>query len=130
MRGVREHPLSNAGSTSYTTPSVPPSPQFVTITHPYHPWHGERLRLIRVCRGADPDLEVQLPNGLRLRVAMSCTDYATPQGTGYSSAPPHMLDFNGLRLAAELVERMRQAGRYPVAEGEGESCASDDQEYD
>ena len=88
------------------------------------------MRLIRVCRGADPDLEVQLPNGLRLRVAMSCTDYATPQGTGYSSAPPHMLDFNGLRLAAELVERMRQAGRYPVAEGEGESCASDDQEYD
>ena len=102
----------------------------MTITHGYHPRHGERVRLIRVCRGADPDLEVKLPNGLRLRVAMSCTDYATPQGTAHPSTPPHMLDFNGLRLAAEVIERMRQEGRYPVADDEGGSCASDDQEYD
>ena len=100
------------------------------ITHRYHPWYGERLRLIRVCRGADPDLEVQVPNGLRLRVAMSCTDYATPQRTGYSSTPPHMLDLDGLRLAAALVERMREEGRYPVADGDGGSCAAEDKEYD
>ena len=41
-----------------------------------------------------------------------------------------MLDFNGLRLAAEVIERMRQEGRYPVADGEGGSCASEDKEYD
>ncbi len=61
---------------------------------------------------------------------MSFTDYATPQGMGCSSTPPHMLDYNGLRLAAALVERMREEGRYPIADGEGVSCAAEDKEYD
>ena len=102
----------------------------MTITHPYHPRYGERAELIRVCRGADPDLTVQLSDGFRLVVSMSLTDYATLQGADHPSAPPHLLDFDGLHRAAQLIDRIRQEGRYPSVDGEDKTCASNHRSYD
>jgi hypothetical protein len=117
-------------SIPHTTPLSQPSPQFVTITHPYHPRHGERVKLTRVCRGADPDLTVQLSDGLHVVVAMSWTDYATPQGAEHPSTPPHLLDFNGLRQAAQLIDHIRQDGRFPPDESKDRTCPPAHKGYD
>ena len=59
-------------------------------------------------RGADPDLIVRLPDGLHAAIAMSWTDYAHPTGCNSRPPPTHLLDFQGLRQAAQLIEHLRQ----------------------
>ena len=113
-----------------TTPLSQQPSQFVTITHPYHPLCGQQVKVIRVCRGADPDITVLLPDGLHVVVSMSWTDYATPQGCASPSSPPHLLDFDGLRQAIQLIDRIRQEGRYPALDDEGRTWTSDDESYD
>jgi hypothetical protein len=87
---------------------------FVTITHPHHPLCGQQVAVLRLRRGANPDLIVRLPDGSHAAVAMSLTDYA-----GASEPPPAalvLLDLDGLRQAAALIARLRQEGRFPPAE--------------
>ena len=103
----------------------------MTITHPYHPRHGQQVKVIRIHRrGADPDLDVQFPDGLRVIVAMSWTDYASPGDFNPPSTPLHLLDLDGLRQAVQLIDRMRQEGRYPTTDSGGEACVSGDKSYD
>ena len=100
----------------------------MTITHPYHPLCGQQVEIIRIHhRGADPDLVVQFPDGLHAAIAMSWTDYVTPRGFELPSAPPHLLDFDGLRQAIQLIDRIRQEGRYPAANDRDQTCASRDE---
>lgn len=101
----------------------------MTITHPYHPLCGQQVEVVRVCRGADPDLTVQFPDGLQTVIAMSWTDYATPQGFDPPSTSPHLLDCDGLCQAVQLIEHMRQEGRYPADDG-GETCLPNHKSYD
>jgi hypothetical protein len=80
----------------------------VTILHPNHPLCGQQVEVIRIRRGADPDLIVRLPNGLHAAIAMSWTDYALPTCCIPPPTPTHLLDFQGLRQAAQLIEHFRQ----------------------
>jgi hypothetical protein len=64
--------------------------------------------VIRIRRGADPDLIVRLPDGLHAAVAMSWTDFALPTHSISPPTPTHLLDFQGLRQAAQLIEHIRQ----------------------
>jgi hypothetical protein len=64
--------------------------------------------VIRIRRGADPDLVVRLPNGLHAAIAMSWTDYALPSCGIAPLTPTHLLDFQGLRQAAQLIEHLCQ----------------------
>jgi hypothetical protein len=84
---------------------------FVTITHPYHPLRGQRCEVVRVRRGTQPDVILRLPDGSRAAIALSWTDYgnAAPHEQPESELP--LLDLNGLRQAAQLIEHMRQEGR-------------------
>jgi hypothetical protein len=59
-------------------------------------------------RGTDPDLIVRLPDGLHAAIAMSWTDYALPSCCLSPPTPTHLLDFQGLRQAAQLIEHIRQ----------------------
>jgi hypothetical protein len=90
----------------------------VTITYPNHPLCGQQVQLIRIRRGADPDLIVRLPDGHHVAIAMSWTDYALP---GYPPKPPpptYLLDFQGLRQAAEFIHRIRQTEQHASTAGE------------
>lgn len=74
------------------------------------------MRIIR--RGADPDLIVRLPDGHHAAIAMRWTDYALPE---YTISPPPLtglLDFQGLRQAAQLIANLRQTEEHspPIAE--------------
>jgi hypothetical protein len=61
---------------------------------------------------------------------MSWTDYATPQEVNHPSTPPHLLDFNGLRQAAQLIDHIRQDGRFPPSESEDSTCPPAHKGYD
>jgi hypothetical protein len=98
----------------------------VTITHPYHPLCGQQVEIVRVRRGTDPDLIVRLADGLHVAIAMSWTDYAASPGLDPPSIPPHLLDFDGLCRAAQLIDRIRQEGHHP----QRKICLPDDENYD
>ena len=102
------------------------------ITHPFHPLCGQQVEVVRVRRGADPDLIVRLPDGCHAALAMSWTDYAAPSGLNLDppSVAPHLLDFDGLRQIAQLIDHFRQEGRYPPADDGDKTCSLVDARYD
>jgi len=104
----------------------------VTITHPHHPLYGQQVEGVRIRRGADPDLIIQLPNGLHAAIAMSWTDYVarSEPDPEHSSLPSHLLDLDGLRQAAQLIERIFQDGRYPTADAQARACPPRGPSYD
>jgi hypothetical protein len=55
---------------------------------------------------------VQLPDGSHAAVALSATDYAAdPSAALPAVATSHLLDLQGLRQLAQLVEGLRRQGR-------------------
>jgi len=86
----------------------------VTITHPYHPLRGQRVTLVRIRHGVDPDLIVQLPDGTHAALAMSSTDYAGAPPAAHGGAATPLLALEGLRQVARLVERCRQRACGPT----------------
>ena len=88
----------------------------MTITHPHHPLCGQQVEVIRIRRGADPDLIVRLPSGIHAAIAMSWTDYAASSDSEPPPVPTHLLDINGLRQIVQLLAQIRQEGCVPVVE--------------
>jgi Family of unknown function (DUF5372) len=87
---------------------------FVTITHPYHPLRGQPLPVVCVRHGASPDVIVRLPDGSHAAVALSATDYAADFLASHpSAAASHLLDLQGLRQLAQLIDERRRQGRLP-----------------
>src|SRR3954454_17374331 len=101
-------------SSQHTTYVSQQTSELVTITHPHHPLCGQQVAIVRVRRGEDPDLIVQLPDGTHAAIAMSCTDYLATSPPVPHTDTPHLLDLDGLCLAAQLLERLRQEGRIPL----------------
>ncbi|MFQ5592249.1 MAG: DUF5372 family protein, partial [Phycisphaerae bacterium] len=99
----------------YTTSQSQPSLEYVTITHPHHPLHGQRCEVVRIRRGVDPDLVIRLADGSHAAIAMSSTDYGeTPEhANAPSGSDLPLLDLQGLRQIALLVDQLRQDGRLP-----------------
>jgi len=75
----------------------------VTITHPHHPLYGQRVQLIRVRRGPDPDLIIRLPDGYHGAIAASLTDYAGPAQPDSSADEPPLLALEGLWQMAQFI---------------------------
>src|SRR4051794_2819471 len=94
-----------------TTPSSQLPLGFVTITHPHHPLRGQKVEIILIRRGLDPDLIVRLPDGHHAAIAMSGTDYASPPEGEASPRPDHLLDLQGLRQLRLLLDRIAHEGR-------------------
>jgi hypothetical protein len=73
--------------------------------------------VIRIRRGSDPDLIVQLADGTHAAIAMSGTDYAASPAQTHPPAASHLLALDGLRQVVHLIAHLRQAGRFPEVEG-------------
>jgi Family of unknown function (DUF5372) len=86
---------------------------FVTIIHPHHPLRGQRCEVLRLRRGANPDIILRLPDGSRAAIALSWTDDGNVAAHERPDAEFQLLDLNGLRQAAQLIEHMRQEGGLP-----------------
>ena len=107
--------LASSGSSPHTTPFSQSSLESVTITHPHHPLRGQRVMLVRIRQGVDPDLIVQLPDGTHTALAMSSTDYAGTPAAAPPGDPTPLLALEGLRQVVRLVERCRQQKRGPTS---------------
>lgn len=78
------------------------------MTHPHHPLHGQRVQLIRIRRGPDPDLIVRMPDGYHGAIAASLTDYAGPAtDRDLSPSEPPLLSIEGLWQIAQWVMQQR-----------------------
>jgi len=75
----------------------------VTVTHPHHPLYGQRLPLVRVRRGRDPDLIIRLPDGYHAAIAASLTDYAGSVLVDPDAAEPPLLLLEGLWHMAQWI---------------------------
>ena len=90
--------------------------EWVTVTHPHHPLHGQRVQLIRVRRGPDPDLIIRMPDGYHGAIAASLTDYAGTPETDASCTEPPLLSLEGLWHMVHFIEQQRQL--HPLPEGD------------
>jgi hypothetical protein len=81
--------------------------EWVTVTHPHHPLYGQRVQLIRIRRGPDPDLIIRMPDGYHGAIAASLTDYVglSPADHGPSELP--LLSIEGLWQIAQFIEQQR-----------------------
>jgi hypothetical protein len=75
------------------------------VTHPHHPLHGQRVQLIRVRRGRDPDLILRLPDGYHGAIAASLTDYAGPPLIDPDAVAPPLLSLEGLWQIAQWISQ-------------------------
>jgi hypothetical protein len=82
--------------------------------------HGQRVEIIRVRRGADPDLIVRLPDGYHGALAASLTDYASAPGIAPSEVAPPRLSIEGLWQIATYVEQRRRGRRQLPSPGADE----------
>jgi len=82
----------------------------VTVIHPYHPLSGQQVEIIRIRRGADPDLIIGHLDGYHGAIAASWTTYASAPGALPAEQPP-LLDLEGLQLLARVVEQLQQRSR-------------------
>jgi hypothetical protein len=96
----------------------------VTITHPHHPLRGRQVEIIRIRRGADPDIVVGLPDGSHAAIAMSWTDFGAAPQAKTTDVAPHLLDLEGLRHALRVIDRIRQDGRFPQSKTRAKQRAS------
>jgi hypothetical protein len=82
--------------------------EWVTVTHPHHPLHGQRVQLIRVRRGPDPDLIIRLSDGYHGAIAASLTDYGGPSDPDFVVVEPPLLSVEGLWQIAQWVAQQRE----------------------
>jgi hypothetical protein len=95
----------------------------VTITHPFHPLCGQQVEIIRIRWGADPDLIVRLSDGLHAAVAVDWTDYTASTDLDPPTVSPHLLDFDGLCQAVQLIDRIHQESRHSAMNDQDKICA-------
>ena len=81
--------------------------EWVTVTHPHHPLHGQRIQLMRVRRGPDPDLIIRLPDGYHGAIAASLTDYHGPPDPDAYTMDPPLLSIEGLWRIAQWVQQQQ-----------------------
>jgi hypothetical protein len=87
---------------------------FVTITHPHHPLCGQRLPVVNVRHGQNPDVIVALPDGSHAAIALRDTDAAAETAADLPAVrASHLLSLGGLRLLAQFIADLRQQGRVP-----------------
>jgi hypothetical protein len=61
---------------------------------------------------------VRLPDGSHAAVALNATDYAADSLAALAAdAPGHLLDLQGLRQLAQLIDDFRRQGRLPHRTG-------------
>ena len=68
---------------------------------------------MRLRQGTNPDLVVRLPDGTHAAIAMYLTDYAGAPALQMTPDAPHLLSLTGLRHVVQLLEVIRQDGRWP-----------------
>jgi hypothetical protein len=108
-RGPAVLDLASRAYSQQTTPFTKPTLEWVTVTHPHHPLHGQRVQVIRVRRGTEPDLIIRMPDGYHGAIAASLTDYDGPVDPNLSTAEPPLLSIEGLWQIAQWARQQQES---------------------
>jgi len=81
--------------------------EWVTVTHPHHPLHGQHVQVVRVRRGPDPDLIIRMPDGYHGAIAASLTDYLGRSEADPGLTEPPLLSVEGLWQIAQFIKQQR-----------------------
>jgi hypothetical protein len=100
------------------------------VTHPFHPLRGQRVEVIRIRRGTDPDLIIRHPDGRHAAIAMSWTNYTAQPEVDRAPVAPPLLDVAGLRQVVQFIEHIRQPARFPAVGADDAACSAIDSDYD
>jgi hypothetical protein len=71
------------------------------------------VSIVRIRQGTNPDLVVRLSDGTHAAIAMYLTDYAGVPAAPLGPDTPNLLALDGLRQIVQLLESIRQDGRWP-----------------
>ena len=82
----------------------------MTVSHPHHPLRGQRVEVIHVRRGTDPDLIVRLPDGRHAAIAQSWTTEPHRPAAVRPTEAASLLAADGLRELAAFVACLRKRG--------------------
>ena len=104
-----------------------PSPQTVTVIHPHHPLNGQQVTIVCIRKGTAPDIVVQLPDGTHAALAMSATDYVALPQIQNPTQPVPLLDPQGLRDLAHLVEGLLARQQATVTSSQPTTPGDDDE---
>jgi hypothetical protein len=96
----------------------------VTVTHPHHPLFQQKVAVIRIRRGPDPDLIIRCPDGFHGAISASWTDYSFNPAFDLMPEPPPLLDINGLFEMVSLIDQIRQR---PLPISDNSNICSDNQ---
>jgi len=80
----------------------------VTVTHPHHPLYQQKVAVIRIRRGLDPDLIIRCPDGFHGAISASWTDYSFNPEFELMPEPPPLLNITGLFDMVNLIDQIRQ----------------------
>jgi len=113
------NPSCRRRSKEQTTPKRDTTYKKTKISHPYHPRHGEKVEIIRKCRGNN--ILVRTNQGKRFVVATDWTEDPTERES-IAPVPSHLLDYGGLVQAMELIEQIREKESHFEEGGYDEDC--------
>lgn len=94
----------------HNTPKLKDETKIVKITHPFHPHYGQTAKVIRIRKGSNARLTVELAGGTKAMVELDHTDFAGAQARGGSRTPTPLLDVDGLLNITKLINRPDSGG--------------------
>jgi uncharacterized protein DUF5372 len=77
------------------------------VTHPHHPLHDQRVQIIRIRRGLNPDLIIRMSDGYHTVIAASLTDYAGSADPDLPLSEIPLLSIEGLWQITQWVTQQR-----------------------
>jgi hypothetical protein len=103
----------------HDAPRLNPTSTWVTVTHPHHPLHGQKLEVVRTF--GKKGFLLRKPDGSGLaQISRSWTDYDGAQYEPNTSDSNHLLDVDGLREIGKIISQLAQAGVGVKRRGRGE----------
>jgi hypothetical protein len=99
-----EYQFARTNSSSVGSP-----PTEVTVTHQFHPLHGEKLEVVRVLRGKSSHLLVlRSAEGKSIQMRRDWTDYKDVRGDEERPLSSLLLDITCLREVVKIVKRLEE----------------------
>lgn len=79
----------------------------VTVTHPFHPLHDHKLEIVKAPHAKGSKIVVRLPDGKHYRMPREWTDYDAAKVDQALSDHPYLLDVEGLREVAQIINNIK-----------------------
>ncbi|MGB7926401.1 MAG: DUF5372 family protein [Pyrinomonadaceae bacterium] len=99
---------SSPRNDSQYTPNSEELLNSVTVLHPDHPLHGQKVEIVTDRYRVPDELIVRLPDGTHCALPQCWTDYQGKVDPDSQAIASHLLDIDGLRAATKFIQLLTQ----------------------